>query len=325
MLFAFFAVFTFLSLVCNTTVLIGTIFYNTIPVDKISVFFIKVLAAIDLTVTIVFISGVASGAKVWKEFDWDTFNIENPEIRYVLDTFWCLLVMEGTLIAFMIFHKFYSLLRPFKSLAVRKTHVAIACGIIAGANLLGSTLKYACLERLPKEHLLNKIITVVYLAIGLIVPLVIINVSIFGILHILNGRTRKDNDCKLNCMDHSILIRVMYRIMGAFWHRENSIRKCKFRKGIGIMCWIAIAFQLTIVPLQIIIMLSNIPKKSTKIMESDNTVYFVLTYMASCATNPLIYTILCRSFRQFLFSFMTLRKSPSISSYTTSSNVGSMK
>ena len=285
-------IFTSVSVLGNTIVLVGTIFYNTIQVDKINVMFIKLLACMNIVTNFIFtyISIAGDGAAHSSE-EWDKLIADHKGVRISTAVFWCPLISEGTFIAFMILHRYYTLLRPLKSQLMRQKHVCITCIALILFSFVITFALSLCNENIITITCIREaygIVLSIYIVCAVIIPLGTLSISLCGIFHIIRKRFKRNKTSPL--------------------HQSGPIstgprRTSMIRKGTVILLWIGISFEVTILPLHIYFMIVE----SLKIKDSNLLeiwLYLMVLYVAGTAANPVIYTMLSRSFRLFLKSFV---------------------
>ena len=273
---------TLTGLVGNSLVLYGSIKYNSLSVDSVSIVLLESLAALDLAVVVFFMSSVwlSMIAKKW-----------------VLGAVGCWIygfmgyisaLVEMQVVATISLHRLFSLLAPFTARSLNKRHALIVVGVLVsigvvfqscyhsvGAFYVFDTKMGSCeisVTSAPTQA------TVTYLLSGvcywIVIPAVILPVSNIAILVIATIKSRK----------------------GMLPGRNALIT-------VGCVTW-AFIFSVTPVVVRIGIQTLNpfYPIPIWFVIMSQEFLFL------NSILNPIIYTATNRSFRRFLIRTVTGRR-----------------
>ena len=270
----------------NCLVFVGTRFYKSMSVDTITMWFIQCLATVDVCTACLLLYLFLE-----KEPP------KNINLSNVMNAFfWSFLMVEAYMITIMVFHRFFCLIRPLRSLTLRKRYLWVLEVVLA----LTSFPLCFCIQFLAGDY--KAILNIVYICVALLVPLIILFIALVGIWTILNKNVKKDPT--VDDSHNSFASKILCSLCGGLMVRKSSDKRCVFKKGAVLLFCVGASFDLSLIPMQVVLLRDTL---NGEFMAND-WVYIRWLYLLGTSVNPFIYTAMSKKFRKFLVSALLCRK-----------------
>ena len=303
-----FIILTLLTIFGNTVLFIGTVFYQSISVDRISVVFIYSSALADILLAVS--SLVYGTSKLYYKLNHpNNTDFEKMDMLFYRINggfFFALVMIDAAIFTMMIFYKFFSLKWPLHALSFRKRNIHLVLSLwscisigLSFSKMLVLNLDFELESDSTTVETDNnyKALVITYAVFAAAIPFIILKTSLLGILKLMILRKPREvpasptnevgdpkgTRCLLCTLGHipSTGLRTLY-LSGWFFGLTTLLLQA-FSIALGFDPMLIIRMRYALLAVQVI-------------------------YMLGRAFSPGIYVLSCSRFRRFFKNLILCRK-----------------
>ena len=316
-----FIILTLLTIFGNTVLFIGTVFYKSISVDRISVVFIYSSALADILLAVS--SLVYGTSKLYYKINHPSnTNFEKMDMLFYRINggfFFALVMIDAAIFTMMIFYKFFSLKWPLHALSYRKRNIHFVLSLWSCISIGLSFSKMLVLNvdlesdsTTVETDNTYKALVITYAVFAAAIPFIVLKTSLLGILMILRKSRDVPASSSNEVNDSDTKGTLCLLCISMLGHIPSTGLRTLYLSG-----WF---FGLTTLPLQAFsIALGFDPMLFIRMRHALLAVQVI--YMLGRAFSPGVYVLSCSRFRKFFKNLVLCRKQVRNKTIVTNNNI----